>query len=237
MHHRPILLAALLAFPLLPARASDAPPPANVLNLSASATIEVAKDLLSITLQAVREGTDAASVQAGLKQTLDAALAEARRSAAPGAMEVRTGNLSISPRYGRDGKTNGWQGAAELVLEGRDLQRVAQTAGRLGTTMNITGVQQSLSRELAEKHEAEVGAMAVQQFRNRATELARAFGFAGYSLREVSVQQGGPDGPMPRPMFRVRAEAMAASADAPVPIEPGRGTVSASVSGSVQLLK
>lgn len=238
MHLRSILLALTAAATLMSplARAADAPPLANVLNLNASATLDVSKDLLTITLQAVREGPDAAAVQAGLKQALDAALVEAKKAAAPGALDVRTGNFAINPRFGKDGKTNGWQGSAELVLEGKDLQRVAQTAGRLNATMNIVGVNQSLSRELAEKHDAEVSAMAVQQFRNRASELAKAFGFAGYTLREVSVQSG-EGASSPRPMYRMRAEAMMASADASVPVEAGKGSVTATVSGSVQLLK
>lgn len=234
MHLRSILFAVTVVLSPL-AHAADAPP-ANQLTLSASATLDVTKDLLTITLQAVREGPDAAAVQAGLKQTLDAALTEAKKAATPGALDVRTGNFAINPRFGKDGKTNGWQGSAELVLEGKDLQRVAQTAGKLNATMNIVGVNQSLSRELAEKHDAEVSAMAVQQFRNRASELARAFGFAGYTLREVSVQSG-EGAPSPRPMYRMRAEAMMASADASVPVEAGKGSVTANVSGSVQLVK
>ena len=52
----------------------------NVVHLQAAASLDVPRDLLSITLTAVREGTEAAQVQAALKQTLDAALAEARLS-------------------------------------------------------------------------------------------------------------------------------------------------------------
>lgn len=236
--HRHALIATLLAAAVwLPAaRAAEPTPPANLLNLASSANLEVTKDLLSITLQAVREGPDSAAVQAGLKQALDAALVEARKAAAPGAMEVRTGNFSINPRFGKDGKTNGWQGSAELVLEGKDMQRVAQTAGKLNATMNIVNVGQSLSRELAEKHEAEVTAQAIQKFRARATELARQFGFSGYTLREVSVQSG-EGSPAPRPMYRMRADAMMSSAEAAVPIEAGKGLVTASVNGSVQLQK
>jgi predicted secreted protein len=234
---RQLLVASLfLAAACSATRGAEAAPPANVLNLTATATLEVTQDLLTITLQAVREGTDAAAVQAGLKQTLDAALAEARKAAAPGALQVRTGNFSIHPRFGKDGKTNGWQGSAELVLEGKDLQRVAQTAGRLNATMNIIGVSQSLSRELAAQHESEVTAQAIQKFRARASELARQFGFGGYTLREVTVQSS--EGfPSPRPMMRIRADAMMASAESALPVEAGKGLVTATVSGSVELQK
>ncbi len=235
MHrHALSLLLALAAAGTLPARAAEAPPE-NLVNFSANASIEVTQDLLSITLQAVREGQDAAQVQAQLKAVLDAALAEARKAAQPGALEVRTGGFSLYPRYGKEGRINGWQGQAELLLQGKDGQRVAQTAGRL-STMNITSVGYSVSRELADKHEAEVTAQAIQKYRARAGELARQFGFSGYTLREVAVQSGA-EGGGPRPVMMRAAKAEMAAADAPLPVEPGKSLVSASVSGTVQLTK
>ncbi|HSV71583.1 MAG TPA: SIMPL domain-containing protein [Methylibium sp.] len=228
------LALALLAMVAAPAGAATAPPE-NLVSFSATANVEVTQDLLAITLQAVRDGQDAATVQGQLKTVLDTALAEAKKAAAPGKLEVRTGGFSLHPRYGRDGKINGWQGQAELVLEGKDSPRVAQTAGRL-TGMNITGVGYRVSRELAAVHEAEVTAQAIQRYRAKAGELARQFGFAGYTLREVSVQSA-DNGGDPRPvMYRAKAE-MSAASDAPVPVEPGKSTLSATVSGTVQLTK
>ena len=62
---------------------------------------------------------------------------------------MRTGNFSLYPRYDKNGRISGWQGQAELVLEGKDSERVAQTAGRLNG-MNVSSVGYSISRELAE---------------------------------------------------------------------------------------
>jgi predicted secreted protein len=230
-----LVLGAALGGAAIQAAQAGEPPVSGVVSFSARASVEVTQDLLGITLQAVREGQDAAQVQAQLKAVLDAALAEARKSAQDGAMEVRTGNFSLYPRYGKDGRINGWQGQAELVLQGRDSQRVAQTAGRL-VGMNITSVGYSVSRQLAEKHEAEVAAQAIQKFRAKGSELATQFGYSSYVLREVSVQTADLGG-SPRPvMYRAKAE-MAMAADAPVPVEAGKSTLSATVSGTVQMLK
>jgi len=60
------LVAALaLLAATAPTLAAD-PPPQNVVGLSASASLEVTKDLLSVTLSTTREGTVAAAVQSGL---------------------------------------------------------------------------------------------------------------------------------------------------------------------------
>lgn len=212
------------------AAASD-PSPENIVNLSASASMEVTNDWLTVHLQTSREGADLVVVQGGLKQVLDAALAEARRAAAPGALEVRTGSFQVGPRYGREGRINGWQGAAELILEGRDLARIATLAGRLNG-MAVSGTGYSISAQMQERHETELAAQAIARFRARAQDLAQQFGFAGYTLREVTIQNGAEMASAPMLM---RSMAASADAAAPVPIEAGKGTLSATVQGSVQL--
>jgi predicted secreted protein len=208
--------------------------PQNVVSLSASATVEVTKDLLTVVFSTTREGADAGLVQSQLKQALDAALLEARRIAKPGQVEVQTGNFSLHPRYSPKGGISGWQGSAELVVEGRDTQAVAQLAGRI-QTMNIGRVGFSLSREAREKVDAEVSALAINNFRARAETTTRHFGFTGWTLREVQLTGSDPGGPMPMPMMRAQASRMAA--DEALPVEAGRANVTVVVSGSVQMTR
>jgi predicted secreted protein len=225
-------LALATAFFLSSAQAQVMPPPENVVQLSATLTVEVAQDLLRMSLAATRQGPDAAQLQAQLKGSLEQALAEARRTAAPGEMDVRTGDFRLTPQYGRDGKITTWQGTAELVLEGRDFPRIAQAAGRI-QALTLSNVSFALSREHRAAAERDAQVQAVASFRGKAAELAKSFGFAGYSLREVAVNAG-DSGMPPRPMRMAAAEAKMAS-DAPVPIEAGKTAVSVTVSGSVQL--
>lgn len=209
-----------------------ATPAANTVQLAASAAVDVPQDLLAMTLSTQREGTDAALVQAQLKTALDAALTEARKAAEPGLMALRTGSFNLSPRYGKDGKLNGWLGSAELVLEGRDMARIAATAGRV-PTLTVSQVGFGLSREQRQRAEAEVQAQAIARFRDKAGEVAKAFGFAGYTLREVAVHAN-DQGPQPMPRM-LAMEARAAMADAAVPVAAGKTTVTVNVSGTVQL--
>jgi predicted secreted protein len=229
------IIVMLACAGLVGVASAQTPPPANVVNLSATAVEQVTMDWLTVTLAATRDGTDAAAVQRQLKQVLDAALTEARREAAPGQVEVRTGRFQVSPRYGRDGKLSGWQGTAELVVAGRDVGKVAALAGRLpGLVVSQAGY--SLSRELREQREAALAAAAIQKFRQRAQEVASQFGFKGYGLREVSVNAVEQMAPAPV-AFAMRAKTMSADeVAAPVPTEAGQGELSASVQGSVQLL-
>lgn len=76
-------------------------------------------------------------------------------------------------------------------------------------------------------------AQAIARFRDKASEIAKSFGFAGYSLREVAVSAN-DQGPQPMPRM-LAMEARAAMADAPLPVAAGRATVTVNVSGTVQL--
>lgn len=221
------LSTAALAQPMAPV------PPQNVMSLNASATAEVPLDLLAITFSTTREGPEAAAVQTQLKQALDAALTEARKVAKPGQVDLRTGNFSLMPRYGQKGTITGWQGSAQLLVEGRDMPAITQLAGRI-QTLSIANVRQGLSREAREKAETETAAQAIARFRERAQAQAQLFGFTGYTIREVSVAAEG--GQSPGPVLAMRSSA-AMAGDAPMPVEAGKTTVTASVSGSVQMTK
>ncbi len=206
----------------------------GVVNLQASANVEVAKDVLSIAMTTTREGADAAAVQAGLKQALDAALQEAKKVAKPGQLDVQTGNFSLWPRYSKDGKVSGWLGSAELLIEGRDMAGIGQLAGRI-TSLTVGRVNTSISRELREKTEAELTAQAIARFRAKAADVTKQFGYASHVVREVSV---GVNEPVFMAQDAVRMRSLAvSSSEASLPVEAGKATVTVNVSGSVQMLK
>lgn len=214
------------------AQPNPPPPPQNVIQLAANGSVEVQQDLLTITMSATREGADATVIQTQLKAALETALAEAKRSAQPGQLDVRTGNFSLYPRYGRDGKITAWQGTTELVIEGRDFARISATAGKI-QTLTMGQVSFGLSREQRLKVEGDAQNQAIERFKARAADIAKSFGFAAYTLREVAVNTG-DQGYVPRP--RVMAmESKSSMIDAAVPVEAGKATVTVTVSGSVQL--
>jgi len=226
----------LMAAAMAPVHAQTAPALQGVLGLTAQVSVEVTRDLLSITFSTSREGSDANNVQAQLKQALDVALAEARKSARPGQVDVQTGNFGVYPRYGTPAASGrqtmtGWQGSAELIVEGKDAAAIGQLVGRI-TTMTVARVGYRLSREASARVEADVAAEAIARFRARAAEYARHFGYAGYAIREVSVGSG-EAGPRPMQMARMSA-ASPAGAEA-LALEPGKETVTATASGTVQM--
>jgi predicted secreted protein len=207
--------------------------PQNIVSIATQGTVEVQQDLLSISMNTTKEGSDAANVQSQLKQALDAALAVAKPAAQAPAMEVRTGQFSLYPRYDRGGKINGWQGTAELVLEGKDFARISQTAGKI-QTLTMGNVGFNLSKEQRAKVESEAQAIAIDRFKAKALEVAKQFGFSGYTLREVAVNADAPGFVQARGRAVTMSMSKAADESA-VPVEAGKSAVVVNVNGAVQL--
>lgn len=227
------LSAACLVWAAPHAAADTAAPASNQLSLSASASTEVTNDVLVITFSTQREGADAATVQLQLTQALNAALAEARKAAQPGQVDIGTGNFSVQPRYAPKGEATKWQGIVELRAEGRDFDALTRLVSRI-QTLTVAQVGYRLSREAREKAQAEVSAQAIARFRSQAEAYAKAFGFSSVTLRAVEISAS--DAPPPIPRFRTAgADMLAAAPPPPLPVEAGRSSVSATVSGSVQM--
>lgn len=203
----------------------------NVAQLSVTALAEAPQDQLLIVLATIKDGPTAAQVQTQLSQAVEAALAMSRQASQPGQLEVRSGSFSLQPRYNREGQMTGWQGSAQVLLEGRDFARITALAGRVNA-LSVSQVSFSLSPETQTRLQAEARAKAIAQFRRQAEEIARGFGLSGFSLREVSVGQQDASPWMARPMV---TQARMAAADAPLPVEAGKASVSVTVSGSVQM--
>lgn len=204
----------------------------QVVTLSASASQEVPQDWLVMRLSATREGSDAGQVQAQMRTALDVALDMAKARATAQGMEVRTGQFGLHPRYGSNGRINGWQGRAELVLQGRDFALIARTAAEI-PQMTVSSSQFVLSAQARQALEAQVQRQAIERFRQRAADIASAFGFTDYTLGHVSVGDASGSEP-PRPMMLAHA-AKAFEADASVPVEAGKEAVQVTVSGSIHL--
>ena len=98
----------------------------------------------------------------------------------------------------------------------------------------VAGVSFALSREERGKFESQVQAAAVERFRAKAADLAKAFGFAGYTLREVSVGTS-DQGFVPRQRLMAADARASSTADPPLPVEPGKTAVTVTVNGSVVL--
>lgn len=217
---------------------ADSPAPVagtlvQVVHLSASAQTEVPQDWLVLSLSVQKEGPQAATVQQQLNATLSAAVATAQPWVKPGQVALSTGGMQVSPRYGREGKILGWQGSAQLILQGRDAPTLTAVAGRL-TDMSVSSIEWTLSDAQRQEAEMRIQAQAVDSFKHKAEALTRQFGLSRYVLREVRVSS--PEAGIGfQPRLAIAPMDAAVAPPAPVPTVAGKTKVVVNLSGSIQL--
>ena len=210
-------------------------PLADVLNLDVTVTSEVSPDLAVVTLAVVREGSDVAALTQDVNQTLARAFAEAKN--VPSVVAANAGYTTF-PRYdsrGGQSTRSGWQVRAEMIVKSKDFAALGTLVGKLSTNMQIAGSSFEISPELRSKEDTALIERGARAFQEKAASAAKAFGYAGYSVRQITLGQAGQGG-SPRPIPMARA-AMVAQDSAPLPIESGRVNLSLTVNGSVQMKK
>lgn len=215
------------------AQAALVAPPSAVLSLSAERSIDVQEDVVRITLFYEQESQDAATLTRALNKRADDALRQARSDSK---VTVQTGAFTIYPSTNRDGKIAAWRGRTEIVLESRDFGAASRLAGQLSNTMQVDNVAFSLSPEARRDAETRLASSAIAAFRDQAQAAAQAFGYGGYTIREVHIHQGAGGSPRPFMMMATATRADAKAA-APLPIEAGQSTVTVDVSGSIQMTR
>ena len=203
----------------------------NVVTLEASATADVPADMLTVTLFTEEQGPDPGQLAARVNARLEEALAKVK---AHPTIQARSGNYQTNATYDRANQITGWHIRADVVLESRDFKAVGAQAGAMQPQLKLSSMAFSLSRTTREAAEANLTTEALTRFQDRARAIAKALGFPGYVLGQITVRSDGPVRP-PAP-FRAAAMGIAESVvGGPVPIEGGKSAVTVIVSGSVVL--
>lgn len=204
----------------------------NKVNLNASAKKEVEQDNLVMRLGFTAQGTDAKSVQESLTKEISKALTEAKKNENGKLMQVKSGSFSVYPKYEKQHLVN-WTGQADIILEGTDFGLISNTAASLNNLV-ISNISLGLSPEKSDGLKDEVVQEAIKNFKNEAQKVTEIFGFTNYRIKEVSVNYNPP-------VALYRANAMMAKSSMPemasdtLRIDPGKTTVEANVSGSIEM--
>lgn len=217
--------SALLSAMLLCANAGAG----TTIELSAEASRPAANDLVRAVVFAEASGSNPAEVARRVNQEIGEALRVIR--AQPG-ITVKSGRQSTFPVYGQNQKIDSWRVHSELLVESRETATISALLGQLQQMRLAVGsVNQLPAPETRRKVEDETTRDALTAFRQRASVAAEALG-KPYTIRHLTIQQGGQLPPLP--LMRANRAALAAEA-APLPLEAGESLLTTTVSGKIEL--
>ena len=200
-------------------------------SLQASASKQLLQDEVRIVFAHDTKGKTAAEVNRILAQAIEQARGAVKNT---NGFSLSNGSFRTSPTYNKDGRTDGWQGRAELVLTSKDLTAAESALGVLGAQLAISSIQFSLSGAKRKEEEQALLTEVAQAFQSRAQAAALAFGFKTYKI--ISLDLNSPSGASNGPMLMRSTSPMSASNAAdPVKLalEPAQVLVTVDVSGKV----
>ncbi len=179
---------ALLAFAACQASGADRRTALGRAESQCERSLDVPQDVVHITLAYEQQSDDPATLAEALNQRTEQVLLAARRQSG---VTASTGALSIYPSTDRDGHISGWRGHSEVRLDSHDFAAASKLAGSLSPQMQVSNVTFSLSPQARDAAQTKLGNEAIAAFRQKAVAASAAFGFGGYTIREVSVSEGG----------------------------------------------
>jgi len=207
------------------------PPPLPQLQLSAEAATNLRTDELTVRLASERQGASVSALNGDVLRQLNAALEQARR--VEGA-EARMSSIQTNPDWDNAGKRKGWRVRGEVELKSKNVAELAELAGKLSETMQLAGVDYSVSPELMQKTRESLIASAAESFKRKADIAVRALGFSSYEVIQVSLMDGVQS--QPPVAFKSRDGSMVAMAESAVlPAVGGTERVAVTFSGAVAL--
>jgi predicted secreted protein len=233
MRHAALFVAAALA--CASAGAQPAPRPDNaVIQLTASAEIELANDEAIATFAVEAQDADAQRAQAQVNQRVTAGVA-ALKKADPSA-QIETAGYSSYPIYGRDGgrSITGWRVRQTVQLRTSDLAKLPQTVAQGQQAMTLAGIDFRISREAQQATQAELIRRAVDKLNARAAVVAEALKVAPERMRLEELSFGPESGHRPPAPFSARAAAAADAVPAPA-LDAGTSVQQLTVSAKLRI--
>lgn len=234
---RKIALPAALfisATAALPATAQDNSPatPQNHIKFDVVVTQTVQND--TATARITKSATAATARELAQKTNTATARALAILKHYPD-IKVQTDSQRAHPNYDDKGKMIGFQGAASLTLTATDIEQLAQAIGELQTILVPDSLDFSVSDDKKAQTNNQLLAIATQNFKAKAAQIATLWGAKNYKLIEAVISDDVNSYPyraVPATMY-----SKATVDSAPIPeFAAGDSTVRYSISGTIELI-
>lgn len=203
----------------------------NIVSFTITADQDVDQDFIAITFAASESGANANDLQALLAAKLKDALEVARKKEVPGKVDVRSGIFQINPTYDKKGVVIGYRGTVTMIVSGTDSETILKLTGVI-TTMTVNDVQQSISQARRKEVEQILALKAIKLWRERSKTYSDAFGSTAFTLVNADISYNNRYPTYARSMS---LSLESAGGSGQIDAEPGKETLTITVTGSIHL--
>lgn len=205
-----------------------------IVNLSAVSSEEVQNDQVRLNWMVQFERNSASEAMIEANKVLASSIKSLEKNS-----QIRNlkNNIQTYPQYGKDGKPRAWTAQGTLSFE-MPLEALKNKGSvELEPPMALTNVQYYVGPVKSEASREKLTESAIAEFQAKAQSAAKGFGYKGFQLNNISIQDeraGGGPTPVYGRMYAAQAD-MAMPKSMEVAASGGNSTLNVSVNGSVCL--
>lgn len=201
----------------------------NRISFAETVTETVSNDQVTVHFLARAQDDDPDAVAREINQQMQQAKRLLDRTSG---LRVQTGGYQIHPIYDKNRKIQSWRGQQSLSIETQNTLGLAEILADLQSLLNYNGMQFSVSHQQKERVMSQLLKRGIQAYRDKAKQIARAFGKEAFNITETRIENTMPPGLYRQP----RALAMTAMKAESAPVmEAGESDIRLTISGVVTI--
>jgi len=225
---RPILFSLLvLSFLQTNVYAHESVKSYNQISLEASSFADVDNDIMMVSMYAQEEGSKATVLSNRVNKKINWALEKLKQHKA---IKVETESYTTSPVY-KKSQIVSWRVRQSIKLESGDMSLMSEVLGELQSQLKLNGISFDVSRDKKEQQTKRLIDEALTAFTLRAKQIANKLQYDSYKIVNIHVSTSGNNAPR----YKSRNMSMMAEALVAPEFSAGDRTLSARVSGSIEL--
>ena len=199
----------------------------NHISLHASASNEVANDVLVAVLTVQENGADPADLATKVNKKMAAIIDDASNFEA---IESHTTNYNSHALY-KNSKIQSWQVSQQIKLTSQNFEQLGKLIEEVNELARVQSMTFKVSDERLEQTKTSLTKTAIEKFRNKAHFITKQFDKQNYQLVHISID-GNQNRPQPMRMERMMADTAMSAAPA---VAAGTNKITVTINGTIEL--
>jgi len=208
-------------------------PPEGIVNLQASASVEVETDTMQAVISVEAENHDPSV----LAKNINEKMAWALKAAKPFKdVKVKGGQYTSHQLYNKR-IFRAWRGSQTITLESKNSVQLGELMGVLQKKLLIKSLRYHVSKEKREAVNKKLIKLAIKNFKEQAQVVTQGFDKNKYIIHQISINTNNQQHPVYYAQPRMMAADSMMTKSAPANLQQSSSNIRVNINGSIRLVK
>ena len=226
-----LILLFILCFLLTPVLAHETKLE-GIVNLQASASIEIETDTMQATIAVEAENYDPAILAKNINEKMAWALTTSKPYKD---VKVKGGQYTSHQLYNKR-IFKAWRGTQTITLESKNSAQLGKLIGLLQKKLLIKSLRYHVSKEKRQLVNKELTKQAIKNFNEQAQLITKGFNKNKYVIHQININSNHQQRPVYYAKSRMMADSMMAES-APANLQQNTSNIQVNINGSIRLIK